>query len=185
MRKYIGPQLLRPGTLEEDQKEATDLIVLKADGIRIACRVRTPGYLKWKDEITITAKRESQARCEWDKMIVEGLGDMFFYGHATCDVVSEPKADIHPRYLIDLRIARPWILANPGELRGPNKDAVGRRCWFRAFNLQQMKRELGNECIVAANPEVDGEDKLTPELRGWRDAHDEWLKRNTDPLTSR
>lgn len=66
---------------EEDIHHNTDLLVLKIDTVRIACRIRTHQYLeRWPDEITIRAKRHG-TDTELDK-IVAGWGDYFFYGFA-------------------------------------------------------------------------------------------------------
>jgi len=157
IRQLVGPMLLRQGTLDEDRREATDLIVLRAEGLRIACRVRRPGYAgKYPFDVTITAKRESGAACEWDKLIVAGFGDWFFYGHATTD--NAKRGDIIPRHLINLPVAREWIATNHGPLRGPNKDAAGKRCWFYAVDVRAMNKALGGKALLASritDPWVD------------------------------
>ena len=148
MRQLIGPCLLREATITEDQREATDLIVLKAEGLRIACRVRRPGYAhKWPNDITITCRHETGVACEWDKMIEGGMGDWFFYGHATSPVAIE--GDILPRYLIDLGCARQWIRDNHGPERGPNKGFPGERCWFYAIDVIKMNRALNGKAVIA------------------------------------
>lgn len=143
IRQIIGPHILRPSTLKEDATEATDLIMLRAETLRIACRVRRPGYaIKYGLEITITCRRETGHECEYDKMILGGMADWFFYAHAP---------DLMPRYLIDLEKARPIIveLVNVGTIKeqGPNKDVPGRRCWFFPVPIALLKR-----AIIARNP---------------------------------
>lgn len=133
--KIVGPYLLRQSTPWEDQKESTDLIVLRADGLRIAARVRQPGYDQYADEITITCRRESGAQCEWHKMVMQDWGDWFFYGHAT-----DLNADfgiIQPWFLIDLSKARPFLRSQRWREWGPNKDSLGKRCWFYPFKPHQ------------------------------------------------
>lgn len=160
IRRMVGPFLLREGTLYEDQREATDLIVLRTDGLRVACRVRKPGYAaKYMLDVTITAKRETGAACEWDKLILGGFGDWFFYGHATN--VSAKNGDILPRYLIDLPVCRDWIRENHGPLLGPNKDAVGVRCWFYAVNVAVMNTALNGKALIAS--------RMPSETDLWRD----------------
>ena len=84
IKLIVGQHLLRDSTLEEDTKEATDLIVLKSDGIRVACRVREYGYANtFPFDVTITCRRESGAKCEWDKMVLGDWADWFFYGHGS------------------------------------------------------------------------------------------------------
>lgn len=138
IRQIVGPHLLRPSTLQEDVKEATDLIMLKADGLRIACRVRREGFAeRYGNEITITCRRETGRECEYDKMILAGMADWFFYAHAP---------NLIPRFLIDLHVARPLIIAlvNRGVVkeRGPNKDKIGRRCWFFAVHTSTIQRAI-------------------------------------------
>lgn len=182
IKRYVGPMLLREGTLYEDRREATDLIVLRASGFRIACRVRRPGFAKFKQEVTITAKRESGAACEWDKLIEAGFGDWFFYGHATN--VAAQRGDILPRHLIDLSVARDWIKENHGPLLGPNKDAVGKRCWFYAVNVIKLNSDLNGKALLASRTEYpttaessDSEDTppipptLTLEQQDWVDSY--------------
>ncbi len=77
----VGPYLLVPSEFDMDAKAATDLIILNARDLRIACRMRKPGYLKFRDEFTVRAMRQSGAQTELDK-ILRGFGDWMFYGHA-------------------------------------------------------------------------------------------------------
>lgn len=140
MRKIIGPHLLRESSFEEDTKQATDLIVLKAQGLRIACRLRTPGYAAdYGEEITMTCRRESGAACEWHKMILGDWGDWFFYGHATHQTPS--VGDVRPYFLIDLAKARPILRCKKWMESGPNKDDFGKRCWFHAFHVHSLLAE--------------------------------------------
>lgn len=142
IRQIIGPHLLRPSTLKEDTEEATDLIMLRAEALRIACRVRREGFVgRFGHEITITCRRESGRECEYDKMILGGMADWFFYAHAP---------DLLPRFLIDLDKARGTIIdfVNRGRIRelGPNKDEPGKRCWFFAINISMI-----TDAIIAKN----------------------------------
>jgi len=136
IKRIVGPYLLRDSTLVEDTTEATDLIVLRAEGVRVACRVRNHngGYAsRYPWDITMTCQRETGSKCEWDKMILGDLGDWFFYGHgnSSCD-------DIEHWFLVDLGIARPYLRSGNWIKKGPNKDVPGKRCWFYAFNAQRF-----------------------------------------------
>jgi len=67
---------------EEDAERNTDLIVLRLDGIRIACRVRKFVYFAdYGGEFTIRSRTASGNKTELDK-IKEGWGDYLFYGWA-------------------------------------------------------------------------------------------------------
>lgn len=132
LRRFLGSHAFRESTLEEDRKEATDLIVLRAPGLRAACRVRRPGYSeRFGNQVTVTCRRETGAPCEWDKMVLGGWGDWFCYAHATDE--SPTKGTLRPIYLLDLAVIRPYLIEHHGPEHGPNKDAAGRRCWFYAF----------------------------------------------------
>jgi len=132
VKAVIAPLLLRPATFEEDTQHGTDLRFLKNGDVRIAQRVRKPGYTEnYGNEVTLTAKHENGMPCEWDKAVVEAKANLFFYGHASG---SDPKSGhLTHWYFIDLDKARPVLLSKFWPLQGPNKDAIGRRCWFYAF----------------------------------------------------
>ena len=150
LRGFIGPYILRAATFEEDCKEATDLIVLRAEGFRIACRIRKPGqgYAdKYPREITFTSRRESGAPCEWDKMIVGEWADWFCYAHATTASPQE-GGTLRPAFIIDLHQTRQYFRDNPSPER-PNKDPVGKRCWFRFYNVDVLVKECGPQAIIA------------------------------------
>ncbi len=83
IRNIVGPLLVVPSTLDIDRREATDMIVLLARDMRIGCRIRRPGYVEsygW--EFTIRSRRDSGARTELDKILLDGWGDALFYAHA-------------------------------------------------------------------------------------------------------
>jgi len=166
IRAIVGPLVLREGSLQEDQEEATDLIVLRADGLRVACRVRRPGYaFQYPFDVTITARRESGAPCEWDKLILRGFGDWFFYGHATDN--DARSGDILPRYLLDLSVCREWIRRNHGSELGPNKDAHGSKCWFYAVGVGKMNKELGGKALIEWTLPPDLENAISREQRAF------------------
>ncbi|MFH0965328.1 MAG: hypothetical protein V2A58_15110 [Planctomycetota bacterium] len=82
LRRVIGPYVLVPSSLEQDRREASDLVVFQATRLTIACRVRRAGYSsRYPNQFTIRSKRTSGAKTELMKLI-EGWGDWFFYGHA-------------------------------------------------------------------------------------------------------
>ena len=85
IKLIVGPLLLEPAPFEIDAKEATDLLVLTARDMRIACRVRRVGYAdRYPWEFTLRSKRDTGAKTELSK-VVEGWGDWLFYGHAKQD----------------------------------------------------------------------------------------------------
>ncbi|MEM6277597.1 MAG: hypothetical protein AAF714_11685 [Pseudomonadota bacterium] len=44
IRRLVGPHLLKPAPEDLDTKQATDLMLLDARDMRLAARVRRPGY---------------------------------------------------------------------------------------------------------------------------------------------
>lgn len=153
--RLIGPYLLVPAPIELDTKQATDLIVLRARDMTIACRVRRFGYAeKYPYDITIRSKRDSGAKTELEK-IVEGWADWMFYGHATQDPLS-----IYPWYLLDLHMwRREFIreglrsaLDKPTRYRRViQKQSNGDGTHFVAFDIRRFPAEV----IVAASHEID------------------------------
>ena len=151
VRQFIGPYILRAATFEEDATQATDLIVVRADGLRVACRIRKPdsGYAeKYGHEITFTSRRESGAPCEWDKMILGNWGDWFFYAHATT-LTPREGGRLCPAVLLDLHATRQYFRDTPVAERGPNKNPIGMRCWFFAYDIDEVSRRCGPDAIIA------------------------------------
>lgn len=82
IKNIIGRHLLEAASFEADAKQATDLMVFAARDMRVAARVRRPGFAdKYPHEFTLRAARASGAETELSK-IVNGWGDALFYGHA-------------------------------------------------------------------------------------------------------
>ena len=81
IKGILGQTLIGEPPIEEDQKRNTDLIVLRMDPVRIACRVRGSKYNqpRYVGEFTIRISRPSGTKTELAK-IIEGWGDYFFYG---------------------------------------------------------------------------------------------------------
>jgi hypothetical protein len=101
IKRVLGEHLIAEPPIEEDQKRNTDLIVLRMDAVRVACRVRKNVFLQnYGDEFTIRAGRPNSTKTELTK-IVEGWGDYFFYGFA--DTYEE-------------QLAR-WVLGDLGAFR--------------------------------------------------------------------
>ena len=59
IRRIVGPRLLVPSSLEVDRTQAVDLVVLRGRDMTLACRVRRPGFLAYKDQFTIRCHRDS------------------------------------------------------------------------------------------------------------------------------
>lgn len=131
IKRIVGFYLLEPAAFELDAKEATDLMVLTARDMRIAARVRRPGYSdKYPYEITVRARRDSGAETELSK-IVNGWGDWLFYGHADLNEF------IHRWWLVDLSAFRAGLIRARDTIRcgdKPNGDGT----YFKFFDLRSF-----------------------------------------------
>jgi hypothetical protein len=138
IRRIVGPHLLEPAPLEEDNLHATDLIMLKARDKRIACRVRRPGFVeRFGFEFTIRVERVSGAQTEMAKLI-NGFGDWMFYGHAAAE---EGILGIERWLIADLAAWRAHLIRHGFQKLGkkmPNKDNA---TFFMAFDVRDFVGE--------------------------------------------
>lgn len=102
VQQIIAEEITQVSSFEEDTKQATDLVVLTCRRGQVAVRLRRPGYAqKYPWEFTIryrTANRNYHT--EFQKILDEGWGDWFFYGHLDDD------NKINRWFLIDLDVFR-------------------------------------------------------------------------------
>lgn len=138
IKRAICEVLICPAPQEEDAERNTDLIVLRMNAQRIACRVREPGFFEsYGHEFTIREGRPSGAKTELTK-IVEGWGDLFFYGHA-----QDEGPDLRAWALCDLSVFRGWFVRELARLPARELPGVQRRnrdnsSTFRVFDIRQM-----------------------------------------------
>ena len=134
VKTIVGPHLLIDASAENDQREATDLIVLKARDMRIGARVRRPGYAdKYRYEFTLRCQRDSGVETELSK-IVNGWGDMLFYGHA------DNAGKIWLWWLVDLHSFRAALIRDRQFLRSgktPNGDGT----YFAWFDIRSFPKQ--------------------------------------------
>lgn len=121
IKRILGECLITEPPICEDSEHNTDLIVLKFDSVRIACRVRKHKYAeKYGDEFTIRKSRPNGHKSELTK-IIEGWGDYLFYGFS-----DELETCIDKWKLIDLKAVRLFInrslVTLKGSLPGLSKD---------------------------------------------------------------
>lgn len=142
VKQICAAYLIGEAPTEEDMERNTDLIVLKMEPKRIACRLRRYEYLhRYPDEITIRSRRPSGVKTELTK-VIEGWGDYLFYGFASSD---EPT--LAAWLLADLTVFRLWHsqqlwLGNRPGIQKRNGDGSAD---FQAFNIH----ELPSEFIIA------------------------------------
>lgn len=140
IKRILGEHLISEPPIEEDAERNTDLIVLRLDAIRIACRIRKHKYLaSYGNEFTIRCHRASGAKTEITK-IIEGWGDYLFYGF--CD---ENEHYLISWKLISLNEFRIWhsrkmliSKSQPGATIN-NKDELSS---FVAFDITKMPAEI-------------------------------------------
>src|SRR5262245_35775814 len=147
LRQAIGPHVLRVTKQAEDREEASDLITFEVPPkFRIACRVRRPRYLMYRNEVTFTRRRESGAPCEWDKMILGDWADWFVYAIATAETSRE--GELCPLTIIDLHVARPYLRKWGTSCRERvNRDESGFRSFFCALPIHQLRAQCGFHVI--------------------------------------
>lgn len=144
IKRELGEFLLSPAPIEEDMRHNTDLIVLKMDSVRIACRIRKPSFfdsVKFRNEFTIRSKRPSGAITELTK-IIEGWGDYMFYGFS-----DKRESALRAWRIVSLNKFRLWfnrsMAANAGKIPGERHNNTDGSSSFLAFNVKDMP-----ECIV-------------------------------------
>lgn len=138
IKKILGLHLIGEPPMEEDCERNTDLMVLKMDPVRIACRIRKCKYYdKYPNDITIRCSRPSGTKTELAK-IIEGWGDYFFYGF--CD---SGECFLIDWRLCDLKAFRLWfngyIVKNKGTIPGVLKNNGDGSSDFRAFDSTKIK----------------------------------------------
>jgi hypothetical protein len=141
LKQIIGVHLIGEAPFEDDAKRATDLIVLRLEAIRIACRIRRHQYLEpYGDEFTIRTDRPSGAETELGKLI-SGWGDYIIYGFASDDDSPPLVAWV----LADLSVFRLWYMRELVRLKGVTPGAHkanfdGTR--FAAFPINSLPAEF-------------------------------------------
>ncbi len=138
IQKIVGPHLLVPAPFEIDAKKATDLIVLRARDMMIACRVPRPAkdgersYAeRYPDQFTIRSHRDSGAETELAK-IVDGWGDWMFYAHA-----AETVAAFEQWFLVNLHAWRAHMIRSRKIIRKGNQSN-GDGTHFAWFDLRSF-----------------------------------------------
>ena len=123
IREIVGPMLLTTAPLELDRIEATDLMILAAKDIRIACRIRRPGYVdKYGHEFTMRSQLHiSGGKTEIQK-IADGFGTWMFYGHAMT---------------YESHLLRQWMIIDLDVWRGRIKQDLQRCRWGEKRNRDQ------------------------------------------------
>lgn len=145
IKSILGRHLISEPPAEEDAERNTDLMVLRLDAVRVACRIRKHRYLeRYGHEFTIRAGRPSGTKTELTK-IIEGWGDYLFYG--ICDAEERSLAIWT---LGDLKVFRLWynrkLVSLPaGQIPGIGKNNNDGSSHFLAFEIDK----IGSGFVVA------------------------------------
>lgn len=114
----VGRHLLKPATREQDSTQATDLVVIRGGDMRVAARVRRPGYAnQYPDDFTVRLRSWDGGKTEMDK-ICAGWGDWMFYGHASARGIG-----LSSWMILDLDVFR-WGISVAGKSKGWEKLAT-------------------------------------------------------------
>lgn len=128
IKQIVGPCLIETSSFDVDTKQATDLIIMRARDMMIACRVRREGYLdKYGYDMTLRAKLESGVETELSK-VTNGWADCMFYAHA--DNGTNPR--FSRWFLIDLHAWRAAMIRDKKAIRqGMTSNGDGTHfAWF-------------------------------------------------------
>ena len=136
IKMILGLHLIGEPPTEEDAERNTDLIVLKMEPVRIACRIRRYKYHAiYPEDITIREGRPSGTKTELTK-ICEGWGDYFFYGFS-----DNSEINLFAWKLCDLKALRVWVfreMARTGKLPGISKQNGDGSSSLRAFKATNI-----------------------------------------------
>lgn len=146
IKRTLGFYLIGEPPVEDDSERNTDLMVLKMEAVRIACRIRRYEYFeKYPEEITIREGRPSGTKTELTK-IVEGWGDYFFYGFS-----DTQEMNLVAWRLCTLTAFRIWLMrhlcAYDGKMPGISIVNGDNSSSFRAFRAAEIPN-----FIIARHP---------------------------------
>jgi hypothetical protein len=151
VKQVLANYLIAEAPFEEDARHNTDLIVLKLDTVRVACRLRRADYaIRYPDEFTIRSRRPSGAETELAKML-SGWGDYVFYGFA-----DPAGTDLNGWVLGDLKVFRIWhsrtLAALPaGKAPGAEQRNGDSSSTFRAYRIDDLP---GDFVVARVRPRV-------------------------------
>ena len=136
IKRALAIHLICEAPAQEDQERNTDLISLKMDSVRVACRIRRETWIGKSKEFTIRVGTPSNVKTELAK-IIEGWGDLFFYGFGLNDGSKLISWKIGDLKVFRLTLMR-YMLEHKGQLPGEyktNNDGTS----FRVFDWSQFK----------------------------------------------
>jgi len=155
IKRNLGEFLVGEPAIEEDQERNTDLLVLKLDPVRIACRVRRYSYMsRYGNQFTLRYKLVNGCKTELAK-VSEGWGDYMFYAFS-----NPEEYRLQAWRILSLNAFRIWfnrelVKLDRGQLPGiecKNGDGI----LFRAFDVRDIPNlifaERGFDAIRDTTP---------------------------------
>ena len=156
VKRIIGGALIGAAPIEEDRERNTDLIVLKMEAVRIACRIRRPKFYdspQYREEFTIRSGRPNGIKTELAK-VIEGWGDYFFYGFAG-------EEALQAWLLGDLRVFRLWfnqrLRTDKGKCPGTTMRNHDGSSDFMVFKISELPPEFIVDRFAGLVPAVSEE----------------------------
>ena len=145
VKSIVGKHLLRTATIEEDRKQATDL-VLRIKNLAVSVRLRDSAkYLRYAEEFTVRISSAGGYPTELDK-IIAGNADWMFYGFCTSG--NAPVV----WYIIDMHVFRQALKDNQAGLITLNymdrTNTDGSK--FRAYKLTSFPKSM-----IIASSEIE------------------------------
>ncbi len=149
IRRTLGELLIGVAPLDLDMKQATDLLMLRANPQSIACRIRKPGYEWAAWDFTIRSSRDTGSVTEEAK-ILDGFADLMFYGHAANDVSPDSDGALSRWLLVDLNKWRKLARLHGLPPETANKSDGTK---FRAYDV----RDAWRGCVVRSSHRIPAE----------------------------
>ena len=126
-----------------DKKEATDFMMFTAADVRIAARVRSSRYRRFRKDVTLRSKRDSGARTEYAKIMEDGFAHWMFYGHHT-----GKARDLDPWFLIDLDVLRDLHGAHGDAILAVKNKANGDGTYFNVIRPGDLVRKFNRPDLI-------------------------------------
>lgn len=137
IKSIVGAHLLQAAPDALDMRQATDLLMLDGKDMRIAARVRRPGYAeRFPHQFTIRSSLPSGGETELAK-IVNGHGDWMFYGHAN------EWGGLDRWWLLDLRAFRAALIKRSHYPLKTGEQANSDGTRFRWFDIRSFPPSPG------------------------------------------